>query len=259
MKLHTKNYFPLLLAVGFLLVFTACENLNMGEFNQSSAEDITQDQVADAVEDIAARGSRDTTNNGRRGKRRDIGCFELVYPVTVAFPDGTTATADSAEALHALIKDWRLTADSTTTGRPTLVFPVSVITEDGDTVSIADETAFKELLADCGYGKRGKGKWGKRGNRCYELQFPITVSFPDSTTASADSASELHQIVRDWKVNNPNATERPEFVYPFSITLLSDGSTVTITSSADLAAVREDCYQGGRGTRCNNDSTGVDP
>lgn len=253
MKFLSKNtllfLFSALIAGMFL---TSCQDLNVS--NLIGGDEVSTEAVADAVEDAAARGSASS-----RGAHRD-GCFDLVYPVSVAFPDGTTASADSAEELHDILMAWKLT-NGDSAGRPSLVFPLDVVLSDGTTQTVNDEDEFKDILSDCGYGDKKRGKRGKgkhdRAADCYELLFPITVSFPDNTTAVADSAGDLKELIRAWKANDSTNLGRPSFVYPFSVLLLSDSTTVTIQAASDLDAIRDDCFQGGRGTRCGNDSTGV--
>lgn len=258
MKLLSKNTLKFLFASLIASIFMiSCEDLNVSSL--VSGNEVGSEAVADAVEDVAARGSAGSTH-------RD-GCFDLVYPVSVAFPDGTTASADSAEELHDLLMDWKV-ANGDTTGRPSLVFPVNVVLSDGTTQAIDDEEEFKDILADCGYGKAKRDKRGKRDRKdkrnkhgreaaCYELLFPITVAFPDNTTSVADSAAELRRLFRAWKANDSTRSGRPTFVYPYDVLVLSDSSVVTVNAESDLDAIRNDCFARGRGTRCGNDSTGV--
>ncbi|MCI4671602.1 MAG: hypothetical protein MRZ79_25895 [Bacteroidia bacterium] len=255
MELLSKNTLKLFLVAFFAgSMLVSCDDANIG--NLLGSTEVGAEEVADAVEDAAARGSADSS-----GRHRD-GCFDLVYPVTLSFPDGTSSVADSAEELYDLIQDWKIN-NGDSAGRPSLVFPLDVVLSDGTTETVDDEDEFKEILADCGYGKGKRGKRGgkkhKRASACYEILFPVSVSFPNNTTAVADSAGELKQLIRDWKANDSTNLGRPSLVFPFDVTILADGSTITVTSETTLDSIRNECFQGGRGTRCGNDSTGVSP
>jgi len=68
----------LLLVFAVAMMFTACEKENLEiTDNFTIAEELAADN----------RGG----DKGKRGGKKGGKCFELVYPVSIAFPDGTTA------------------------------------------------------------------------------------------------------------------------------------------------------------------------
>ncbi len=67
--------------------------------------------------------------------------------------------------------------------------------------------------------------------------FPLTIQFPDGTTAEAADRAELKSLAREWKEANPDSEERPAIVFPIDVTL-EDGSTVTVNSKEELKALR---------------------
>lgn len=75
------------------------------------------------------------------------------------------------------------------------------------------------------------GNFGKFG--CYEFVFPISIDFPDETSASVESYEALRTTVMNWKENNADAKERPHLAFPIEV-IAEDG---TITSVADFSAM----------------------
>ena len=116
------------------------------------------------------------------------GCFELVFPVAFTLPDGTTTgELNSYEEIRQTLHRW-FQANGIERGRrgrraamwqmgdthPSFVFPITVVTQDGETVSIEDETALRRLAADC-RGTFSRYDWrghSRRGIACFEVVFP---------------------------------------------------------------------------------------
>jgi len=163
---------------------------------------------------------------GDRGNRKD--CFDLVFPVTINFPDGTSVTAQNDEELREAMKAWK-EANPDAEERPEFDFPIDVTLEDGTTQTVADAEAFRALIASC--GPRG----GNGPRHCFDLVFPVTMSFPDGSTVTAQNNEELREAMKAWKEANPDSEDRPEFVFPIDVTL-ENGTTQTI---ADAEAFRE--------------------
>lgn len=75
-------------------------------------------------------------------------CFRLTYPLDLAFPDGTTATADTPRNLQQLLREWRRN-NQDAEERPELVFPLTVKLQDGTTVEVESKEALEELKDTC--------------------------------------------------------------------------------------------------------------
>jgi len=170
-----------------------------------------------------------------------LGCYELVFPVTIQFADSTTATVGSYPEMKQAIRDW-FQANGGRPNRhnkPTLVLPVQVLNEDGELITIESVADLKELRALCYSGGHG-GPGGHSGGPCFTLNFPITVSFADSTIVTVNSKEELRAAVQTWHQQNPGQRPHPEFVFPFSVTL-DDGTVVTVNSREELRALKVAC------------------
>ncbi len=184
------------------------------------------------------------------------GCYELVFPVTIQFSDSTTTVVGSYAELKQAIRDWFVANDVNpghgghhgghhggVINKPTLVLPIQVINDAGEIITIETVEELKELRALCNPGQGGPGNGGPGhhgGEPCFTINFPLTVSFPDSTQVVVNSNEELKAATRTWNQNNPGQHARPEFVFPITVTL-SDSTQVVVNSREELRALKEDC------------------
>jgi hypothetical protein len=171
-----------------------------------------------------------------------LGCFELVFPVTIQFADNTTQTFASYEEMATGIKEWRKN-NPTVSGKPEFVFPIDVIKSDGTTVTVESKEGLNELRKECPprHGKGPRGHIG-RGLACFELVFPVTLVLPDKTEVITNSQDELKAALKAWKEANPGKRgAHPILKFPFSVTLKKDGSSVTVSSKEDLKALKDAC------------------
>lgn len=217
------------------LVFTSCSK------DDILSENFTSDKTG-------TFGDKDSNKDGDRNGNHRNNCFELVFPITMTLPDGTTVTGEDKESLRDQIKDW-YENNSDVEEKPTLVYPIDVeMKEDGSIVTVNSAEELATLKEDC----RGQNQGG-HGNRCLTLVYPVTINFPDGTSATVEDRDAFRTAIRTWKENNPDAEERPSLAYPVDVTL-EDGTTVTVNSSEEMAALKQDCrgeYEGnGHHERC---------
>ena len=187
------------------------------------------DEMKALLEECGPRGGR----NGRKGKgpRGGFGsCLDLVYPVTLVFPDETSVEVADQEAQKEAVKAW-IEANGREAGKPELQFPVDVVNSDDETLTANSADELKELAQACR---------GERRNRCFSLVFPLSISLPDGTTQEVADHKEIKQAARAWKEANPDSEERPELVFPLSVEL-EDGTTQEVASQEDLEALKESC------------------
>ena len=127
---------------------------------------------------------------------------------------------------------------------PTLVFPIEVLTEDGEMLTVEDRAELAQLKMQCRkdfYG--GRCRHGHhRGDRCFELVFPITLILPDETTITASDRDDLKTQLRAWREANPDVEGRPTLQYPVTVQL-EDESTVTVNSKDELKDLKESCSE----------------
>jgi hypothetical protein len=210
-------------AFAFLILttafFTSCTKDNV-----DSATEV-DNYVNEIVQNLEA-----TTRTGRGG------CFELVFPVTIGFPTDKTVEVNSYEELKAAIKAWRKEngKPGSVLVKPHFVYPIDLITKEGETVTVNSLLELIGLRKDCVSKGNGQGK------PCFKLNYPLTVLYPDNSTATYVSPVEMRKELREWKKNNADAIYRPVLTYPITITM-EDGSIVTINSREELRAAKEGC------------------
>ncbi len=164
-------------------------------------------------------------------------CFDIVYPVTVLLPDGTSQTANDDEELDAILFTW-FENNPDSEDFPTFSFPIQVVL-DSTIMDINDEEELEELFEEC-------EEWDDEGNPfedCFTISYPITIEFPDGTSATINSDEELEMAIENWYTNNPDSEEDPTLAYPVEVTLAEDGSVVTVTSDEELEEVIENCFK----------------
>lgn len=185
-----------------------------------------------------------------RGGMGRFGCYELVFPVTLVLPDNSTVEVNSYDEMKQALRTYFEANGGGGHGhhgnRPQIsfAFPISVIAEDGAIITVDSEEALRTLRAECAgstFGNHGPQGHGQHGLKCFDIVFPITVQFPDGTTAEAADRQALHQLIRTWKQNNPGATERPQIVFPLTVKMDDDGSLVTVNSPEELRRLKQDC------------------
>ena len=76
-------------------------------------------------------------------------CFDVVFPVTVNLPDGTTTTADSEDALEDIYNAWLEQHGDDTENCPEIAFPFDITLEDGITQTITNEEELDRVLENC--------------------------------------------------------------------------------------------------------------
>lgn len=113
-------------------------------------EDGTEQVVASQEEldtlKEACAGSRGERGRGHRDRAEK--CFSLEYPVSFAFEDGSTVTADSRDALKEAFQEYK-EANPDVSERPQVQYPISIAFEDGSTQSIANEEELEAVKDMC--------------------------------------------------------------------------------------------------------------
>ena len=91
----------------------------------------------------------------------------------------------------------------------------------------------QSLDGECGAGFAG----------CFELVFPVSIQFADSSIVSVGSYDELKQAIRDWVVANggrPGPNQRPKLVLPIQV-ITETGEIVTVETPEQLRELRNSC------------------
>jgi hypothetical protein len=122
-----------------------------------------------------------------------------------------------------------------------LGFEVRLITTEGSWTSEFNRAFFDtngRQLED-----RRRPRHGRRRS-CFKIVFPFSVTMPDDSVITLESRADK-SLIRAWYEANPDATERPELVFPIEIEY-QGGTVATIASQEELITAREEC----RTVRC---------
>ena len=221
-----KNNFQLIwaLILSISVGLTAC------------TEEVLDDVEVENFTEEAVYNLQQSGNCGR------FGCFEFVFPITIEFPDNTTAEAASYDELKSTIRTWKEN-NPDAEDKPTLGFPLEVVSEEGEVISVADQDELRALRMECRrdyYRNNNHRKNRGRGTHCFDIVFPVTLEFPDGTSETAADKEAMRDLLKTWKENNPGSSERPELGYPLTVEL-EDGTQVTVESQEDLQNLKEEC------------------
>jgi len=192
-----------------------------GSENAIESEEFSED----LIEDISTE-----TRSG------PTGCFEIVFPITIAFPDGTEFSANSMVEARTAAKQWK-EDNPDVDGRPSLVYPIELVNEDGELITIESRLDLREVIREC----RKENYNNHQGKRCFRLVFPTSIVFPDGTVTEFEDRMALKLGLREWRQNNPDAEDRPSLSFPIQVEMQEDGSIVTVNSKEELRALKEDC------------------
>lgn len=171
------------------------------------------------------------------GPMFDNKCFQYVYPYSVQLPDSSTVQIDSAGELKEILKS--------VNGKIELVFPVSVVKSSGETVTVNSYDDLKLILDECRpdtLGNGGHGKHGGPGKDCFQLVFPLTMVYPDGTTATFDDESSMNAAMEKWKKGNKgNKKGKPEFQFPIKVIKSGETEATTVNSKEEFEELRKNC------------------
>ena len=195
--------------------------------------DIEEAENAEELADLRDFCDHPSGPNWHRHRR----CFKLVYPVTIAFPNGNTVQANSAQQLKQILRLWRLTHPNATE-YPNLVLPVQAELPNGEVVDVETPMQLRLLREAC---DRPCRPWEQSVDHCFTLVYPVTVVFPDGTTAEADGPEALRQLIADWRMANPDSEDRPSFQFPVEVEL-PNGNVISVENAQMLAQLRANCH-----------------
>lgn len=163
------------------------------------------------------------------------GCYELVDPLVVDFPDGTSQEVENLSQLKDAIKEWRATYDGE--GRPEIQYPYEVISSDGEIISVESRADQIKLRQDC---RVQLWTQHNNGRKCFIINYPIALDMPDGSTEEIDGRRDLKRTIRVWKLANPDTDQRPMIAWPIEV-VMQDGAVVTLESREDMIALRQEC------------------
>ena len=222
-----KNFLSVLIPVFMVaMLITSCDK-------DSDAVTTTEDYIDMEITD------RDGGVFGAPyGKNR---CFQILFPYSIQFSDSTLVTADNREQLHQAIREWRQENPDERV-RPRPVFPFTVKFRDGTTMEVTSVEDLESIRSTCHDLLEDKPIHPRPHRTCFNIVYPVTIDFPgDVADATVNSAREFRAALKAWRLNNEGSVDRPEIVYPISVTMKRTDEVVVVNSVDDLKALHRSC------------------
>ena len=184
-------------------------------------------------------GERDGFDRDNFGEKRNWNCFDIVYPIAIMMPNGSSYLIDSEEDSDLETIKSYYEENGGADERPSIIFPVNIIDHEGEIRAINSEEEMADAYRQCSGRDRD---WEKRD--CFGLVFPITYIMPDGSSYEiADADDESWAEIKAWYEANPEAEERPELQYPVDIMYESEDRIVTISNEEEMLAAKEGCRE----------------
>ena len=203
----------------------------------SCEKEVEENETEEYNTELSENESENSDNNSEN--ESDVGesdCFDFIYPIEISYPDGTIKSIDSDSLLEIALDEWEEFSQDTL-GELSLVFPIDVILEDDTEIQIIDELSYEDLYNSCEEGEEGEDE-----DDCFELLYPVTVIYPDGTSAVANSYQELDQLEEMWEDSNPDTEEEPILLFPVEI-VLNDGTITEVATEQDLEDLEDNCEE----------------
>ncbi len=167
-------------------------------------------------------------------------CIKLIYPVEIAFPDGSTAEAGDRRATLNLLIRWR-EENPDAESRPELVYPVEVELRDGAIEMVNSAEEFAALREGCPGRRAGRILLGVRD--CFRVQFPLAFELPSGRTIRVANRSELRRFLHRRNSGPRPSRRHPQLVFPIEIKF-EEGQTAKIEDEDALREAIASCVEG---------------
>ena len=165
-------------------------------------------------------------------------CFKFIYPISFQAANDVITSINNDDEWKQFWTDWK-TNNSDAATKPQIVFPFGINWDGTDEiVSVENTDQFEVALYDC---KEKLGHYKDWKKDCFEFVFPLRFENEDASIAVLNSEEEMKTFFIEWKENNPDATEKPAIVYPFSISKIETDVNVVIENEEGLFDAFEEC------------------
>ncbi len=158
-------------------------------------------------------------------------CYDFVFPLDVALPDGTVSTAQDEDQLYQIVDDWFI-ANEDSEEYPDFVYPIQILDETDNLVTVYNAEELDDLEDEC---------YDEDFLDCFSIDYPYQVELPTGELLTINNEEEEDKAIDQWLEENPEIEELPELVYPLTITL-DDDSKKTINSAEEFDTELEACF-----------------
>ncbi|MCR9252444.1 MAG: iron-sulfur cluster assembly scaffold protein [bacterium] len=161
--------------------------------------------------------------------RIEDACFKLVYPFELGFSNGISISVSSEDGLIEAVNGQ--TSGFYISGAE---FPI-VVDQDNTLSFIESENEFVRLLWECDITTfREELEYSYA--QCYEFDYPFNTIIENGSEIEVPSLEFLGAL-------NETTSElyQPKFVYPITVNLLDEGTSIDVNNEYDLYQIINDC------------------
>lgn len=171
-------------------------------------------------------------------------CYRAIFPLTIVFPDESTAEVANRGELVVTLKRWK-EANPDAETRPTIQFPFSITKAGGEVVEVTSREQIQELRQEC-REKRNSHRKCKHfarflDNKCFEVALPITMVMADGELITLERKIDVLKVLREWKQDRPE--DIPEISFPIRVTIKETGEVQEIADQEAFDALVEVCKE----------------
>ncbi len=161
-------------------------------------------------------------------------CFELVFPVNYAMPDGSTIMGDTEKEIDQAIKAWYETHPSSKE-KPILQYPVEITFADQNTgVPVGDKEEMQTMKEKCDQELEEK-------DECFELVFPLSYTMPDGSTITGNDKEEIELAFKAWYEAHPDSKEEASLQYPVEVIFEGKDQSLSVNNDEEMEQAKKDC------------------
>ncbi|MES2411785.1 MAG: hypothetical protein V4535_10120 [Bacteroidota bacterium] len=154
-------------------------------------------------------------------------CFNFVFPLTLAYSDGTVITVASYDGLLNVLSN-----ETSTLYIEGIEFPFQV-QQGGAVITINDEAAFFALIDGCDFYTLNDIVFDFT---CYSIAYPISIVNASGVTVIINNQTELVALV-----SSPAGTVSYQLDIVFPIAVIQNDQTIVIDNLYEFFALNNDC------------------
>jgi len=174
------------------------------------------------------------------------GCYQLTFPFDVVLVNGSIVTVNDHMEYCDLMLGGQLV---------NFAFPLTLIDLEGNEVVANSQEELDALIMECeGWNPNfevgdliillsGTGVPDSTNfEYCYDVNWPITANELDEDGEETGTSVVINDLMEAWNLFGQNEFVNYSVDYPIDVTMVENGSLVTITNTDQLLELLEDCY-----------------
>lgn len=192
---------------------------------------VNDEEELEALEDKCEDDKEDEKDDDDDKEEEYEDCFKFNFPLDLKDDNGNQITVNDDKELKAAFEKAEKEGNDLDFSYPFSV----VLIEDGSTLTINNEEELEDLEDICFEDKDEEEE--EEYEDCFKLNFPINLVDETGTQITVNNLKELETAYEKAE----KAGEDLEFVFPLTVTLVTDGSTLTIDNEDAFERLEDSC------------------